>query len=206
MKYFCHRIIFALNPRESKVFQWVPFDIKKSLPKSAFSKMMVVMNYLLAMNVNLRPSDGTLLGILRDRQLIEHDNDVDFDVIHSLEAVDAIREFFSKKEYKKCREVIYRGRVQQLTFYDSEHVIYDFIFWFYDGHYGINFSEPGYLRIMPKEFIFDLTYLLIENNRIPVPSNSEGWLNFRYGKSWATPQSEKKDWKDDCGDLVKLWG
>ena len=95
-------------------------------------------------NLNVRVSDGTLLGILREKKLIDHDNDIDFDVEWNEEAEKNIKLIAKKYNWKMIRKVFYNHKVQQLTYFDSEEVIFDFIFWMTDERFAISFCEPGF--------------------------------------------------------------
>ena len=156
-------------------------------------------------NLNVRVSDGTLLGILREKKLIDHDNDIDFDVEWNEEAEQNIKLIAKKYNWKMIRKVFYNHKVQQLTYFDSEEVIFDFIFWSTDERFAINFSEPGHFRIMESRFLINLVNKEVDNFSFLVPFNYDEWLIYRYGKDWNIPKKTKGDWKDDCGDLGKAW-
>ena len=95
--------------------------------------------------------------------------------------------------------------MQQLTYFDEEKVIFDFIFWSTDARFAINFSEPGHFRVMHSKYLLDLVKKNIGEFNYLIPRDSEEWLIYRYGKNWNIPQLSKKDWKDDCGDLGRAW-
>ena len=72
-KFKIKRILFTLNFRRFKEFHSLPFDINKPLLPSAFSKLQKVNDELITRLENARISDGTLLGLLRDKILIPPD-------------------------------------------------------------------------------------------------------------------------------------
>lgn len=201
-----HFLKFTLNPRGFKEYQYCTFDLRKPLPSSALAKL----NKLLESEehfrrLDIRVSDGTLLGLARDSCLIQHDNDIDFDVIWSERAEKQIIGLAKSKKWTLIRKVVFRGRIQQLAYHDEDKVIFDFIFWVADERFCINFSEPLCYRVMPSSFLHDLIEKEINGVRYKIPRQIEDWLIYRYGSDWNVPQSEKGDWKLDCGDIGHAW-
>ena len=205
-KILFHSFIFLLNPKSFKEYQFAPFDILKPLHTTAGDKLKDLLRYFEnCSDIEVRISDGSLLGILRDGKLIEHDNDIDFDLVWSKRSEKIIKKLSQDKNWKLIRKVTYKGRIQQLSYYDDLEIIYDFIFWSLDERFAINFSEPHCYRIMKEEFLTKLVKENIEGFDYLVPQAKLEWLNYRYGKNWKFPENSKKDWKIDCGDLGKAW-
>ena len=101
----------------------------KPLHSSAGDKLKDLLRYFEnCSDIVVRISDGSLLGILRDGKLIEHDNDIDFDLIWSKRSEKIIKKLSQDKNWKLIRKVKYKGRIQQLSYYDDLEIIYDFIF------------------------------------------------------------------------------
>jgi len=176
-----------------------------SLPDIALHSSHNVLCALKEKEIVIRYSDGSLLGLLRDGKFIEHDNDVDFDVLHSESAVYEIKNLAIRSKWKKVREVVYHNKVQQLTYIDGSNVIYDFIFWIGNNDVLFNFSEKGYIRLMQSHFLISLVEKNISGLQIDVPVLAIEWLESRYGKAWNIPQCSKGDWKEDCTDLYVAW-
>lgn len=206
LRFVYHLGKFKLNFSRYKEFQLAPFDIYKPLPLNAERKLKLLLNsFDNSSDLTMRLSDGSLLGLLRDGKLISHDNDIDFDVLWSKKSVKIIENIAKDQEWGLIRKVSYRKRMQQLTFFDDEKIIYDFIFWSLDDKFAINFSEPNHFRIMNEKFLTRMVRENIEGFNYFVPKDKEEWLEFRYGRNWNIPQSKKGDWKKDCGDLGKAW-
>lgn len=206
LRFIYHLSKFKLNFFEYKEFQYAPFDILKPLPLNSEKKLKIILNLFdKSSDLVLRLSDGSLLGLLRDGNLIKHDNDIDFDVLWSKNSVKIIENIAKDLEWSSMRKVSYKKRIQQLTYYDEERIIYDFIFWSLDDRFAINFSEPKYFRIMNKKFLTKMVKENINGFNYFVPKDKKEWLEFRYGRNWNIPQTKKGDWKKDCGDLGKAW-
>ena len=167
-----HKLKFQFNFASFNEYQYSPIDIYQPLPISADRKLKKLIEELSNFpNLKIRISDGTLLGILRDRKLIPHDNDIDFDIEWSEEAEKVIQSIAKRNSWKNIRKVTYYGKLQQLTYFDEEKVIFDFIFWSTDERFAINFSEPGHFRIMESKFLINLVNKEVENFSYLVPFN-----------------------------------
>ena len=200
-------IIYGISPRKQKWFHHFEFDIMRPLPTSASKELKNILSFLQKEIPNFRISDGSLLGIYRDGKLISHDNDLDFDVEFSSRNIYKIENFAKKKNWVLGRSVKYLGETQQLSYFDQDEIIYDFIFWRCDGRFAINFSEPYNFRIMPEHYLKNLKKEFIPSLGIEVslPIETEEWAIYRYGKNWSVPEIKKTDWTVTCGDLGKAW-
>lgn len=195
------------SPKRQKWFHDFSFDIMKPLPPATSLKLKFVLDKLQPKIKHFRISDGTLLGIYRDRKLIPHDNDLDFDVEYANQNLLKIKQLACDEAWTLGRHVKYHGITQQLTYYDEEHVIFDFIFWRSDGVFSINFSEPNKFRIMPQGFLQNLRseYFDEIGTQVNIPQDAADWAAYRYGRSWNVPETSKGDWTETCGDLGRAW-
>lgn len=148
---------------------------------------------------------GTLLGIVRDGQPIDGDDDIDF--------------YVNKKNYDEVREIIQewgfdvdfsvypnhtRDIIQANGFIDGIEVRVDF--YFYNGSSDPNFilerwnftAEPNNvdnLLKVPKPLIFPLAKIKYQGHEIFIPQYSEIICEFLYGINWKTPQKKGLDYK-----------
>ena len=198
-------VLFYLNINKFKEFHFLPFDLNKPLLPTALEKLCQVHSELIVKLDNARISDGTLLGLLRDKNLIKHDNDIDFDIEYSESNISEILSYAKLKKWQLGRQVIYSSRIQQLLFYDQDYEIFDFIFWSVDDRFAINFSEPRCFRIMPKSFLTNLTTLMVKEIEFQVPFERIEWLHYRYGSNWNVPETKKSHFAETCGDLGTAW-
>lgn len=185
-------------------YQHFPFDTRAALPPFAAREMLHIYNSLKDV-FDIRITDGTALGIIRDGRLIEHDNDLDYDiVVNSPNEPRLLYKLIKERGLKLGRIAVWNGLIQQMAFYDKENIIHDFLFWRQDDEFYVNFSELGYVRKQALEHYGSFSSIEFSDQIIKVPGNYEKWLISRYGETWNIPKNYKGDWKDDCTDLMKL--
>ena len=126
-------------------------------------------------------STGTLLGIVRDKKLIEWDTDIDIDVLGDTNVLELIK-MFEDKGFKLVRTETYQGRTMQVVF-QKEGVIIDIhLFWDNGFESYVNYNECGVSK-MPH-FLFDnLSRLEFNGYSYSVPQTPEAYLDIRY-KDW----------------------
>lgn len=203
LKKMVKKILFCLKRFGFREYHHFPFDTLAPMPLGAETALQNILSDCELLEYGtVRMSDGTLLGLARDGRLIPHDTDLDFDVFGTPESM--IRVLAKAHAWTLGREVVYCGDVQQLTFYDPDHLIFDFVFWYRNGKFAVNYSERGYIRVQPVEFFIDKRMAEIGQVKGWIPANLEGWLECRYGSNWSVPTGSKSDWKAECGDLIKL--
>ncbi len=188
---------------QSSEFHYFPFDTTKPMPVGAVALMPVLCSALEKLGLSYRITDGTALGLYRDKSFIQHDNDIDVDVLDCFN-VDLIHKSMRDKGMKLGRRVSWRGKIQQLTYYNDKNIIFDMVFWYTRNKQIVNYSELGYLRVQPSKHFVSLSKLYWKGKKYPVASNTQDWLVLRYGKDWRIPKRIKDDWKLECNDLIKL--
>ena len=85
------------------------------------------------MSTKWRPTEGALLGFLRADDVIDHDNDYDYDVEYFETAYKFIVDYCLLKGCVLSRKVMVLSRVQQLCFVSPRVNIFVFIFWHRSG-------------------------------------------------------------------------
>jgi phosphorylcholine metabolism protein LicD len=153
--------------------------------------------------VHYRITDGTILGLYRDKRFIPHDTDIDIDILDCADQAKVHRCMRSFGMHLGRRAIIY-GKIQQAAYFSDDYIIFDINYWYRDGDRVVNYSEPGYLREQPADYFSELGTLQWNGRTYPVPGKLEEWLAFRYGKDWKIPKRSKVDWKQECFDLVRL--
>lgn len=203
-KMLIKRLIYLMPSNGYKQYHHFPFDTLKPMPITAENLLCQLLKDIKSSGYEntIRISDGILLGLYRDGKLIEHDTDLDFDVVGSDTAF--IKAIAHRLNWRIGREVKYANKVQQITYYDENELLIDFVFWYPDGQFMKNFGEKGCIRIQPRVFFDYLVSYKVSNIEFIMPKEIESWLVYRYGHSWQTPASSKGDWKEECSDLIRL--
>jgi hypothetical protein len=195
--------LFRLQISRYRSFNFVPFDFNNPQPATAIHKLADLLRLATSRSLPLRPTDGTLLGLVRDRSLIAHDNDLDFDLPATPQNIRAIAKLAHDKEWTLCRHVIYRRKVQQLVYYDRDNQIFDFVFWEKIQSNYLNFGEKNYVRVQPAMFFDEYDSVTIGEITLDLPKNINGWLEHRYGPNWSIPDAQRPaSFIPDCGDLI----
>jgi len=150
---------------------------------------------LKAVGIEYKVGGGTLLGLVRDKDFIPHDTDLDVDVCVKGSVNKEIGDLVNLMTFKGfdvIRQQTYEDKFMQLAFiHTGTHIIFD-IYFYYEkllkGHDFINVNEHGIL-MYPATYWFNI---------MPV----EEYLSLRYGDNWRTPQGSKSDWELDAERLM----
>ncbi len=176
------------------------FDFqKKALQNKGYSIIEKIDNELSAKNVQYFVDCGTLLGLIRDKKLIEYDRDIDFGIYFSKEFTPKdLDRVMRKLKMKKVHTFYYKNRPVEFSYSDGvTHV--DFF-----RHIETKSNSLIYVfyRKMDVEYPDDKTYTVLEmhRTRIPglvrfnsgtvqtnVPANSEEYLASAYSANWRIP-------------------
>ena len=187
----------------------IPFDTSLPMPGSAGIVLEDACKTLSDLDISYTLGWGTALGLYRDKALISHDTDIDVDVYNLMEPQTLIIEMI-KHGHSIGRYVSFKNsktepaRVQQLTFYSTDNVVFDILFW-YDNNteYLTNYSERNHVLTYDKSFLTQTRLFEYGGYQYRVPRDTERYLRSLYGKSWKVPKTQKGDWKDDC-QLIQL--
>lgn len=200
------KLLYLSSPFKYRAFIDFPFNILQPMPAACrLERLYEVENFITSLPTPARISDGTLLGIVREQKIIEHDNDFDFDILYDVETINRINSYASEKNWKLGSIVTYSRKIQQLCFYDKDFFIYDFIIWHPGLRFYLNYHEPKHFRIMERKYLDDFNSITLNNGmKFRVPNDVKTYLVYRYGKTWSVPQTEKDNWQDDCGDLERI--
>ena len=184
------------NPNNIRITHHKDFTIEplKGMPASRVLKMGC--KRLKKQGIKHWLSAGTILGLYRDKRLIEHDTDLDVGVLS-----DVNRPFLAKLGgFDLVRTMYYKDLPMQSAF-KREGVIFD-IYYFYTGikeDVAINYNEHGIFE-KPLKFVENLSTIEFDGNTYPIPSPIDDYLEYRYGK-WQTPKTDKDSWEKDTSCL-----
>ena len=149
---------------------------------------------------------GTLLGVARNKDIIESDDDIDFlcDISFFEDVKKYLSNFFSISiEVKSDKDAF----LQLTRVLGSTQTFIDFYFYVNDSSvdyiYDYN-SRPGgpynhenksEFVCYPKNLIFPIKSLTLKDFSVNIPSEPELLLNYMYGNHWDTPLIKFKDYK-----------
>ena len=205
--------LYLFNIQKSKLFSWLfkhieyhnfPFQEFQPLSNRANEKIAEYCKYFEDNSVNYVVSWGTALGLYRDGCIIPHDTDIDVDILDYSNPSKIIHDFKGKgwilgRYVSHKNQYVARKKVQQLTFYDSDNIIYDMLLWYDTGCDIItNYSESKSKLRLQKKYYSSYEYRHISGFRFRFPKTTENYLVELYGIDWKIPKSEKGDWTDDC--------
>lgn len=179
-----------------------PFDITKPMPSSSQNELVDLVNFLNSENMTYFFAEGSLLGLVRDGKLIDHDTDLDF-YLTDTERIGEIDSFLGAKGYKVGRRLTHKGRLCQMTYFNRDFLLIDFLFWqrTEDGNFFWIGPEIKGRRIQNSSYFDSPTYITWKNISIRTFWEYESWLKLVYGDSWTIPENIKTDWTKSIGDL-----
>lgn len=186
-------------------FHHFPFDPMQPLGDSAYATMENCCGLLEEVGVKYRLTDGTALGLYRQGEFIGHDNDIDVDVFDVTQhQIKQLEKQFVSNGYRIGRAAVYKGKIQQIIFYDDNDIIFDIVVWYKNNNEYLNNSERGYIRTQEIKYFESLTDWSYKGYKYQMPGFLDEWMVMRYGSDWKTPKTYKGDWKDDCFDIKKI--
>jgi hypothetical protein len=155
-----------------------------------------VLGALKKAGVDAFPAYGTLLGAVREGQLIGHDSDADLGYVSEhTHPVDVVRESFRLQRsladmgYRISR---YSGGAFKVDVVEADgsvrglDVFGGFLF---DGHLHL----MGEIRTpFEREWIFPLGTCTLEGRELPAPADTDRFLTATYGPSWRVPDPAYK--------------
>ncbi|GED14542.1 LicD family protein [Aneurinibacillus migulanus] len=144
--------------------------------------------------------NGTLLGTIRDKKLIEWDKDLDIGIWkeYETEVLTLLHEYFSEKyiiridQNQNCIELREKNnifaRIMDITTYEVREK-YAVRQW--------NFKNKNVVVKVPKEFFLNLSNIKLGDCDLSSPANAEEYLQIRYGADWHTPRRKWNYIEDD---------
>ena len=154
-------------------------------------------------------TSGNLLGIYRDKKLIDYDTDIDVGLLvennveNLLKKIESIVLSLVQEGFYLIRTVVYKDQPMQIAFMDGDNdVIFDIYLFYEDGDVAYNYNPEGYI-LKPMKFIEELGEIEFEGDKFPIPGNIEEYLVWRFGENWKTPTGKKVPWQTEATHLQK---
>ena len=199
--YFLFKNFFkSLNKLYFDLF-FPPFDPNKPMPKNGIFALNDVVKILNKLKISYFITDGTILGLYRDKTLIAHDNDIDIALIDNTKL---LKFFFNliKSGWIPMRLLIKDFHIYQLIFHKDK-IILDFLNWKRSEN-KVFFLCPEVNGIRRQDMKFyNPTIFEINNMRYYSHSNLEEWLEIHYGGNWHIPKNFKSDWREETKDIMR---
>jgi hypothetical protein len=142
---------------------------------------------------------GTLLGIYRSGDFIDHDTDIDFAIV--IDPEKAMN--FPVPDWPLVAVWDYRNLPMQRA-YLYRGIIVDFYFYYSSFEEGVivNFNDHGVLKLNLKDSLPTTTFTF-KNLKVKMPHSPKDVLQSEYGFDWMVPKTSKGDWGDDRHNLYR---
>jgi len=174
------------------------------MPPSAQNELLELLQDLNTHSVEYFIADGTLLGLIRNNNLIPHDTDIDFYLLGNSQE-ELIREIMLIRGYRIGRTMKRFSFLYQLTFYNCENLVIDYCFWKPSSKNAkeVIFRAPEIRksRIQSFSHFSEHSLLSFQGVSFRTFSDPEAWLEMMYGPHWRIPESSKSDWRITARDL-----
>ncbi|QDG37697.1 hypothetical protein FJN14_04195 [Alteromonas mediterranea] len=187
------------TPPKSHLKQQTPPFVNE--PTRAFGRKIIcaLSDIAASSNVPLVLDFGTLLGIIRDDDIIEWDDDIDMSVPQGYfeQAVDVVEHFITednsgvKWQLEKTRDKNGRGVGLVLVFNDLNNALSNFKTTFsvreFKDKKSVHLPSLG-MWFAPENHFRQTDTVVWRGSKLQVPYNAQEYLRFVYGDDWHTPK------------------
>ncbi len=136
---------------------------------------------------------GTLLGIYRDGNFIEYDDDMDMLIIleNKINVDDVANKLVKELEKKELKVHVAKTNKEKIPFiqvFDKDHKVWTDIFigFIEKDEVSLPMQNVNYYNI-PKNLLFPCQQFEFGGFSLNVPNNIPEFLEYRYGKNWEIP-------------------
>jgi len=126
---------------------------------------------------------GTLLGVIRNGDFLDHDNDIDIGIIGDNDA-EEIKNRLINYGFSFYAEFGIKGKSLEYRFFNGG-IQLDIFFYYEDGdqiYFAASSNNGEYYKYIFDKFNIVTTNL--KNIRVNVPSNAEKYIETQYGLDW----------------------
>lgn len=166
-----------------------PYIFNKMTPEDGARLLKVSKALLDELHIDFFLLYGTLLGYVREGHIINGDDDVDIAIFDKFEdSLYSALPFLSSKGLKINR--IWKNELYSFHTERNGHLDIYIV-----REFGPSLWRPFAYQIrmtsIPKKYLNSFSCLNANGESLPVPSDSEGLLEWLYGKDWRIPQDNK---------------
>lgn len=178
---------------------------RRNLQKHGYNVLEELLKIASEEGIQVVPIFGTMLGFVRDKGFIAHDDDIDIAILPGLSPKEVARVFIEKYGYKFRHGLAYHGECTEFTLQHKSGLTIDFFFMFDTGEYLQTagyywYPEQNYTDTRQNNVIWikhdyfdEFTNIHIHGVEINLPNNYESWLYSSYGPDWRTPDPSFSD-------------
>jgi len=140
---------------------------------------------------------GSLIGIHRNGDFIDHDTDIDFAIVMDPNG----QMDFPTPDWPLVAVWNYRNLPMQRA-YEYKGVIIDFYFYYLnlEEELIVNHNDHGVLKLKVED-VLPTSIVEFMGYPIRMPNNPEKVILSEYGKDWETPRTSKGDWGQERFNL-----
>ncbi len=144
---------------------------------------------------------GTMLGIIRENNIIKGDDDIDFLVNYKSKKL-LLKKMKKAKSFKMNKKVCNKYFIQYIKKYNNLRTFVDFYFYvnnpkknyIIDKHNWIgNINDKRFAIHFPKKLIFPI----VKKKKFNMPKNPIAACKFIYGNSWSKPQKKNTNYRPE---------
>ncbi len=135
---------------------------------------------------------GTLLGVVRDGELIAHDKDLDVGINWDVDRQKVFKALLASNKFALLENTVSSPNTRWCigVYHKETNIVVDLFFFKSKAKYSYcGIDKAGELNkpILSKVPKFDISYMQWKDEKWPVPANPEGFLTDVYGDDWHKP-------------------
>jgi len=174
---------------------------KSKLQKLNFQNLLSVSSLIKDKNIEYFIFYGTLLGIIRENNIIKGDDDIDFMVNHKSKKL-LLKKMKLNKTFKINKKVSNEYFIQFIKKNKKLKTFIDFYFYtknkkkdyIIDRHNWLgNIKDKRFALHFPTKMIFPI----IKNKKFNMPKKPKSACIYIYGKTWSTPLTKNTNYRPE---------